>query len=221
MPLDAQRARRFYDRVGRLQDTQRFYEDAATRRLVQIADFAEARSVFELGCGTGRFAAELLAGELPGDARYVGVDVSPVMVRLARARLAVWAPRAGIHLLEPPARVLPGADGSCDRFVAAYVFDLLASDDASALLGEAHRLLMPTGRLALVGLTHGTTPASRAVSGVWGALALRWPGLLGGCRPLELCDLRDVSWWRVLSREVITSWAVPSEVLVAARLEGP
>jgi ubiquinone/menaquinone biosynthesis C-methylase UbiE len=185
-----------------------------------VAGFGEAVSVFELGCGTGRFAAELLAHELPGDARYVGVDVSPVMVRIARARLAAWAARAELHLLEPPARALPGADGSFTRFVATYVFDLLAADDARALLGEAHRLLAPAGRLALVGLTHGTTPASRAVSGAWGALALRWPGLLGGCRPLELCELLDGSQWRVLSCEVVASWAVPSEVLVAARLEG-
>jgi ubiquinone/menaquinone biosynthesis C-methylase UbiE len=219
VPLDAQRARRFYDRVGRLQDTQRFYEGAATRRLVEVAGFGEAASMFELGCGTGRFAAELLAGELRGDARNVGVDLSPVMVRLARARLAAWAARAAVHQLEPPARALPGADGSFDRFVARYVFDLLAADDARALLGEAHRLLAPAGRLALVGLTHGTTPASRAVSGAWGALALRWPGLLGGCRPLERCELLDGSPWRVLRSEVVTSWAVPSEVLIAARVE--
>jgi len=99
--------------------------------------------VFELGCGTGRFAAELLARELPSDARYVGVDVSPVMVRIARARLAAWAARTEVHLLEPPARTLPGADGSFDRFVATYVFDLLAADDARALFGEAHGLPRP------------------------------------------------------------------------------
>jgi hypothetical protein len=63
-------------------------------------------------------------------------------------------------------------------------------------------------------------PSARGASaGAWGALALRWPGLLGGCRPLELCELLDASQWRVLSRAIVTSWAVPSEVLVAARLE--
>jgi ubiquinone/menaquinone biosynthesis C-methylase UbiE len=105
------RARRFYNRIGRWQDTQRFYKDAATARLTRAANFAEARSVFELGCGTGRFAAGLLSGELPDDARYFGVDVSPQMVRLARGRLAASTARAEVRLLEPPARGLAAPSG--------------------------------------------------------------------------------------------------------------
>lgn len=203
--------------MGRWQDSQRFYEDAAARRLVHAAGFAEAGSVFELGCGTGRFAAGLLAGELSGEARYLGVDVSPVMVRLARHRLAAWGSRAEVRLLQPPGRRLPGADGSFDRFVSAYVFDLLSGEHAQALIGEAHRLLVPAGLLSLISLTLGTTRVSRLVSGAWGGVALRWPGLVGGCRPIELGDLIDAAGWQVLEREVITSWGVPSEVLIAVR----
>ena len=56
MPLTAEQARRVYDRIGCAQDTQAFYEDAAVIRLAQLGAFERARSVFELGCGTGRFA---------------------------------------------------------------------------------------------------------------------------------------------------------------------
>ncbi len=217
VPLDAASARRVYDRVGRWQDTQRFYEDAATARLRRSANLPEARAVFELGCGTGRFAAELLAAELPDSARYLGVDVSPEMVRVASSRLAPWASRAEARLLEPPALTLPGADGSFDRFVATYVFDLLSPANARALIDEAHRMLAPGGLLALVSLTNGTTPRSKLVAGCWGAVARRWPGLVGGCRPIELCDLLEPAPWRVIERDVVTSWGVPSEVVVAAR----
>jgi ubiquinone/menaquinone biosynthesis C-methylase UbiE len=110
VPLDAARARRFYDRIGRWQDTQRFYEDAATARLIRAGEFTRARAVFELGCGTGRFAARLLADELPADARYLAVDVIPVMVRIARRRLARSESRAQVQLREAPARTLPAAD---------------------------------------------------------------------------------------------------------------
>ena len=220
MPLDAVGARRFYDRMGRWQDTQRFYEDAATARLAALAGLAGAGSLFELGCGTGRLAAGLLAGELAGDARYLGVDVSPVMVQLARRRLAAWAPRAEVQLVELPALTLPGEQGSVDRFVATYVLDLLSHGHARALIDEAHRLLAPGGLLALVSLTHGTTAASRLVAGGWGAVARRWPALVGGCRPIELGELVEPGRWEVVEREVVTSWAVPSEVLVAARQEG-
>ena len=219
MPLDAESARRVYDRVGRLQDSQRFYEDAATGRLRDMARLSEAAAVFELGCGTGRFAARVLAGELPGDARYLGVDVSPRMVELARRRLLPYSSRAQVRLLEAPASTLPGADESFDRLVSTYVFDLLSDEHARALLVEAHRLLVPGGLLALVSLTHGWTVASRALAGAWGAAATRWPALLGGCRPIELGELLDANAWKVLERDRVKSWGVPSEVLLALRRE--
>ncbi len=89
--LTPEQARRVYDRIARAQDWQRFYEDAATAELVAHAGFDNAHAVVELGCGTGRFAAALLAGRLPPDASYVGVDLSPRMVALASERLAPLA----------------------------------------------------------------------------------------------------------------------------------
>ncbi len=221
MPLGAEQARRVYDRIGRAQDTQRFYEDAATSRLAELGALAEARSVFELGCGTGRFAASLLRDRLPGDARYLGVDVSPKMVALARQRLGRWRPRAEVALVDPPAHELPGDEGGFDRFVATYVFDLLTLEDARRLLGEAQRLTGPSGLLCLAGLTHGVTSTTRLVSRAWEAVAKRRPSLLGGCRPIEISELLSPgpSGWRVRDREVVAHWGVPTEVVVASKPE--
>ena len=218
MALDAEAARRVYDRIGRFQDTQRFYEDAATRRLVELADLDTGSAVFELGCGTGRLAVKLLTSILPSDARYLGVDVSPVMVRLASQRLTPWDGRATVQLLEPPAVVLPGRDRTFDRFIASYVFDLLSPQDASALIAEAARLLVPGGQLGLVSLTHGPTAISHVISSVWNATALRWPSLVGGCRPIELTDLIASREWAMQHREVVVRFGVPSEVVLVRRV---
>jgi ubiquinone/menaquinone biosynthesis C-methylase UbiE len=217
MPLNAAGARRFYDRAGRLQDTQRFYEDRAVHRLVGLAGFDRSRSVFELGCGTGRLAANLLSAVLPPSATYLGVDVSPTMVKLATSRLTRWSGRAGVQLLEPPAVKLPGEDGTFDRFLATYVFDLLSPEDAGALIAEAGRLLSPDGVLAVVALTRGRTPASRIVSSGWGAIAGRWPSLVGGCRPIELRDIIDGPEWQIDRAGAMVRFGVPSEVVVARR----
>lgn len=217
MPLNAAGARRFYDRIGHLQDTQRFYEDPAVRRLIELGDFSHSDAVFELGCGTGRLAAKLLGSVLPPSAKYLSVDVSPTMVRLTSQRVSTWSERASVELLEPPALELPGDDGAFDRFLATYVFDLLSSDDAEALLAEAARLLAPNGLLALVSLTNGTTRASRVVCSTWNAIALRWPSLVGGCRAIELEDLVTGPQWSIQEREVVVRFGVPSEVLVARR----
>jgi ubiquinone/menaquinone biosynthesis C-methylase UbiE len=73
-------ARAVYDRAGRKQDRHRFYEDRATQKAVCYANLNTAESVFEFGCGTGRFAEMLLDHHLPATASYVGVDGSPTMV---------------------------------------------------------------------------------------------------------------------------------------------
>ena len=215
MPLGLEAARRVYDRIGRAQDTQRFYEDAATSRLVELAAFDQACSVFELGCGTGRFAARLLRERLTSDARYVGVDVSSKMVSIAVGRLRGWVPRARVELLDPPGRLLPGAAGEFDRFVANYVLELLPPVYAEALVGEARRLLTSGGRLCVVSLTHGETPIGRLVSRGWRALASRWPALLGGCTPIELRELIRPDEWELVHREVIERFGITSEVVVA------
>lgn len=86
-------ARAFYDRFGAKQDRQLFYEGPALATLVANARLGEARSVFEYGCGTGRFAQELLEHYLPNECVYVGVDISSTMVRLAAERLVGHAGR--------------------------------------------------------------------------------------------------------------------------------
>ena len=217
MPLEAESARRVYDRIGRAQDTQRFYEDPATHRLAVVAGLGDTKSLYELGCGTGRYAAWLLATTLRSDARYLGVDVSPTMVRLAGEHLARWQSRAETLLVEPPALALPGVTGAFNCFLATYVFDLLPTDDARTLVGEARRLLASGGCFAAVSLTPGNTVLSRLVSGAWNGIASRGPALVGGCRPIELGDLLEHDRWRIVHREIVRSWGVPSEVLVAER----
>ena len=214
--LTPEQARRVYDRIGGAQDWQRFYEDAATTELVAHADFDTAHAVVELGCGTGRFAAALLAGYLPADASYVGVDLSPRMVALASDRLGPWRHRAAVTLVDSGA-TLPAADGAVDRFVANYVFDLLGPEETRAALAEARRVLAPGGLLCGTGLTPGESGLARFVSRAWAGVWARWPALVGGCRPIRLVDALDPSDWDVRHHGTVAAWGVTSEILIATR----
>jgi ubiquinone/menaquinone biosynthesis C-methylase UbiE len=212
-PLSPERAGRVYDRIGRMQDWQSFYEGPAIRALQAHADFEHARSVFELGCGTGAMAERLLDRVLPDDASYLAADVSRTMVGLAAERLRRFGDRASVHLVSgtPP---LPGADGSFDRFVAVYVFDIFSDDLAAAMLSDAERLLAPSGTVCLVSLGAGRTRPSRALCSVWNAAWRVAPALVGGCRPVDLVD-RIPSSWEVMYATDVTSFAVTSQVVVA------
>ena len=150
-------AKRFYDRLGSGQDWQRFYENPATSQLIAHAGFDSAHSVFEFGCGTGAFAAGLLQHRLPADARYVGLDISGKMVSLALERLKPWSDRARVYQSDGSPRI-PEPDSTFDHFVSTYVLDLLAPDFIDQLLSEAHRLLVPGGKLCLVSMTFGASP---------------------------------------------------------------
>jgi SAM-dependent methyltransferase len=212
--LTSGQAGRFYDRFGRAQDLQAFYEDRATADLLAHGGFDDARAVLEAGCGTGRLAARLLDGTLPADARYLGADIGSTMTALARARLRPFGGRAQV-IRADGTRPLPVADGLFDRFVAVYLLDLLAPGDAAVMLAEARRILRPGGLLCTASLTPGVTPATRLVSAAWMAAWSRAPWLTGGCRPVIVAPLLD--GWHIEHRAQVSAWALTSEIVIASR----
>jgi ubiquinone/menaquinone biosynthesis C-methylase UbiE len=212
--LSPSRAKRFYDRLGLRQDWQGFFENPAINELIANAAFESAHSVFEFGCGTGNLAARLLQRDLPKDARYVGVDISSTMALLAKKRLKPWSERANVHQSDG-SPLIPEWDCCFDRFVSTYVFDLLSPDFIDQLLSQAHRLLVPGGKLCLISMTFGTTSASRAICWGWQRLWRLRPGIVGGCHPIELSEYLRPEWWKPDHQATLTSWGVSSEVLVA------
>ena len=212
--LSCAEVRAFYDRVGRWQDTQAFYEAPVLDLVVRDGAFEEAQTVFEIGCGTGRLAERLLRDGCRSDAQYEGVDLSATMVESARDRLGALGDRATVRQTDGELR-FDRPDGAYDRVVATYVLDLLAPEDAREGLHEAHRLLAADGRLCVAGLTWGPTVVSGAVSRGWDLLHALRPQWVGGCRPVEVRSLLRASQWRIEEHRVVIAWGVPSEVLVA------
>ena len=214
--LSHREAREFYDDFGARQDSQAFYEDRATGLIIANAAFGEARSVFEFGCGTGRFAETLLEDHLPVDARYTGVDVSSTMIALANGRLDRFGPR--VSLAQTDGR--PELDqpvSTHDRFVSNFVFDLLDDHDAALVVMEAHRLLAPQGLLCLTSLTSEAGGVGGVTSRVWSALHAAAPKLVGGCRPIDVRALIDPNLWDVVFRDFVTPFGLPAEALIARR----
>lgn len=214
--LTTKQAQAYYDRFGRKQDSQDFYEGPALEDLIAHADFADAEQVFEFGCGTGRFAAQLLADHLPASAHYTGCDLSPVMVKLAAQRVAAFGDRARVQHTEGAIH-FPLGDQSVDRVVSNYVLDLLSAADTRRYFDEAHRVLKPDGKLCLVSLTEGVSVASRMVCAVWSRVFRFSPKLVGGCRPIQLQPYADPNLWQSDYRAVISAFGVPSEVCVFTR----
>lgn len=213
--LSPAKAKRFYDRLGSAQDWQGFFENPAINEMIEHAAFEAAHSVFEFGSGTGALAARLLQHHLPADARYLGLDISSTMVSLARERLKLWSDRAHVHQSDGYPH-LAEPERSFDRFISTYVFDLLAPDFIVQALSEAHRMVVPGGKLCLVSMTFGTSTLSRAVCWGWQRLWRLSPKIVGGCHPIELSGYLRADFWKVDHQIKVTSWSITSEVLVAS-----
>jgi ubiquinone/menaquinone biosynthesis C-methylase UbiE len=102
--------------------------------LVREGDLAGCR-VLDVGSGTGRFAAALSER-----AKVWGVDESPQMLEVARAR----AP--GVRFKQASAYALPFKDGWFDRVMMWLVVHLL---DRRRAYAEIHRVLASGGRIVV------------------------------------------------------------------------
>ena len=100
--------------------------------------------VLDVGCGEGRFAAELARRGFP----VLGVDVAEEPLRRARAR------EPGLQLRIVPAEGRwPLADASFDLVWAGETIEHVA--DTVGWLSEVHRVLRAGGRLLLSTPAHG------------------------------------------------------------------
>jgi len=199
----------FYDAFGARQDGAGYYEDVTLAELKRFAKFESATSIIEFGCGTGRFAEEMLSSNA---ASYWGCDVSATMIELSRKRLAKFGERATL-VKSAGETILPLQDESCDRFVSNYVLDILSADEIESVLGEAQRILKPNGLLCLSGLTFGKGVFSKAWTAFWNLRFDLNPKWVGGCRPVVLTEFLD--GWESVHHDVVTARGISSEVVIA------
>jgi len=104
---------------------------------------AEVGRLIDIGTGTGRMI-ELFG---PKAAHALGVDRSPEMLRLARAKLAE-AGLASAELRQGDMYALPLPSASADTVIVHQVLHYAHQPDAA--VAEAARLLRPGGRLLIV-----------------------------------------------------------------------
>jgi ubiquinone/menaquinone biosynthesis C-methylase UbiE len=109
---------------------------ARTYRLLRLTPGA---TVVDVGCGTARAVAELAEH----GARAIGVDLDPTMLAAARRRFP------DIDVRAADATALPLGDGQAHGYRADKVYHVLP--DPHAALAEARRVLLPGGRIVLLG----------------------------------------------------------------------
>ncbi len=141
----ARQAEEYFDSLAERWDAVRalhIAEPAVERAAAELLDGPSLGTLVDIGTGTGRMLQ--LFGERAEHA--IGVDRSPEMLRLARAKLAEV--RAEADLRQGDMYALPLADGSADTVILHHLLHFAHLPDRT--VAEAARLLRPGGRLLIV-----------------------------------------------------------------------
>ena len=207
--LPTSAAQQFYDRIGSRYDWFEFYEGRAKERAFSALHLTSGLRVLSVGMGTGKELGKIQAAISPGGTAF-GLDLSPVMTRLAMERV-------GTTICQADARQLPFADQEYDRLYAGYVLDLLPFADLGQLLLDFWRVLQPKGKLVILALTEGVDLPSKTLVSIWKGVFAISPAMCGGCRPLELYQLVQEAGFSNIEHQVIVQAGVPSELISAQK----
>jgi SAM-dependent methyltransferase len=134
--------------IGRLFwgiDMKPFYES-----MTATEEVTEGGMIVDCPCGAG---PALRTFRPDARIRYLAVDLSPSMLRRARARARARG-LANVEFVEADATDLPVPDGSADLFLSYN--GLHCFDDPAAALAEAGRVLKPGGLLVGCCFVRGT-----------------------------------------------------------------
>ncbi len=205
--ISPQAAQRFYDTLGAGHDRAEIYEGKAKQQGLALLSPQSGQWLLNVGVGTGKEHALLQSAVAPNGQAF-GLDLSPVMLRLAYSR-------TGTPLCRGNAAALPYPAATFDCLFSSYLLDLLPMTILPQLLANFYRVLKPGGRLVLVSLTEGVDIPSWALVAVWKAAYAVSPIACGGCRPLQLTSMVEAAGFINVQREVVVQLAVPSEVIVA------
>lgn len=115
-------------------------------KIAQILHSAPLGSVLDVGTGTGRIV-ELFAASA---SRFVALDNSPEMLRLARAKIANFSAdiASKVEIKLGDFNMLPVGDGEFDTVIFHQV--LHYAQDPEAVIAEAIRTVAEDGRLVIV-----------------------------------------------------------------------
>jgi demethylmenaquinone methyltransferase/2-methoxy-6-polyprenyl-1,4-benzoquinol methylase len=129
-------------RYDRLSAALSFWQDPRWRRaLVDAVAPRAGERILDVATGTGMVAAELRGR---ADCTVVGLDQSPQMLAVARARFVGEGAR--VELVEGEAERLPFEDASFDALTFTYLLRYV--DDPPATMRELARVVRPGGRVA-------------------------------------------------------------------------
>lgn len=129
---------------------------------VALSYVRDGSVVVDLGCSRGGAIAALVAARPAGSTRFVGLEVSPPMVRAAKTR---FAGNPDVEVREADLRRdLGGVEpGSASAVLAVLTLQFVPIEHRQRVVRDAYAALMPGGALVLVEKVLGSSAEGHAL----------------------------------------------------------
>jgi ubiquinone/menaquinone biosynthesis C-methylase UbiE len=183
-----------------------------TQAILQLAAARPGMQVLDLACGTGEPAISL-ASQVGQQGRVIGIDINAELLEVARDR-AQQRSLSNIEFRQADAHALPFASDSFDLVTSR--FGVMFFEDVVRALGEAHRILRPRGRIALLAWGPFEQPyflSTIAIVGAHVTNSTLQPGTLNMFRFSQpgsmTAALKQAGFTRIEERTVTVPWRWP------------
>lgn len=209
--------RHFYDRISRAYDwIADASEHTAREAGLALLSLRPGEHVLEIGFGTGNGLAQMARAIAP-EGRVFGLDVSPGMLEVTRAKLEREGLQEAVDLRIGDARELPYGDQAFDAAFASFTLELFALDEIPIVLAELKRVLKPNGRLGIVSMA--TVPAGQRPSllertYIW--MHRHFPHIVD-CQPIDVERCIADAGYAILQVKELEIWTMPVRAVLATK----
>ncbi len=187
----------------------RITERKAARKVIELADIRDGKSLLEVACGTGVVFEQLVRKNPNG--QNTGIDLSPDMLDKARKRLR--SNPCHYELKEADALNLDFADNAFDVVVNNFMVDLLPQEYFDRLAREFYRVLKPQGVFVISTFSFG----NKKIHKFWLWVARHFPDLLTGCRPVSFREYLIRAGFTIEKQLEVSQNTFPSEIIKARK----
>jgi len=206
-----------YDRISRWYDLLEGIWERRSRGVgLRKLGAREGEVVLEIGFGTGH-GIVALAQSVGGSGRVYGMDLSPRMVDITRARVREAGLSERVELRCGDAVQLPFEAGAFDAIFMSFTLELFDTPEIPKVLKECQRVLRGEGRVCAVSLskTGGSDWMRRLYE--WGHR--KWPQLFD-CRPIFVQRALEGAGFHILDATQMPMWGLAVEIILASKLRG-
>ncbi|MFX1275204.1 MAG: class I SAM-dependent methyltransferase [Promethearchaeota archaeon] len=189
------------------------FEKKIRERSLKLLNLQEGEKVLEIGFGTGVSLIEIQ--KAVGDSGKVhGIDLTPEMIEITRARLTRINLLDKIELAEGDARTLPYPDKFFDVVYLSSTLELFDTPDIPIVLSEIKRVLKSSGRLGVVSISKENHESSILIK-IYEWFHQNFTRY-ASCRPIYVEDsVKSADFKIIKSEELMMGGMFPMKIIVA------